>query len=79
MLAPSALIGVAADMWRALCEYEDLDEVVTAMLRHYDIDKATLRADLHAFVEGLLARGLLELSGAPQPDSSAEEHAPTGL
>ena len=52
--------------------------VGTALLRHYDIDEATLRADLHAFVEGLLARGLLELSEAPQPNSSAEEQVPTG-
>jgi len=75
----SGLIGVAADMWRALCEYDDLEDVTTALLRHYDIDEATLRADLHAFVEGLLARGLLELSKAPQPNSSTEEQVPTGL
>ena len=65
----SALIGVGADMWRALVEYDDLEDVVMALLRQYDIDKATLRTDLHAFVEGLLARGLLEPSGAPTPNS----------
>jgi len=75
----SGLIGLAADMWRALCEYDDVEDVVTALLRRYEIDEATLRAELHAFVEGLLARGLLEPSDAPQPDSSAEEQASPSL
>ena len=74
----SGLIGVAADMWRALLESDDLEDVVTTLLKHYDIDEATLRADLHAFVEGLLARDLLELRDARQRDSSDEQQAPTG-
>ena len=73
------LIGVAADMWRALCEYSDLEGVVTALLRQYDIDEATLRADLHAFVDGLLARGLMELRDASQPNTSAKEQASAGF
>jgi hypothetical protein len=55
-----ALEGVAADMWRAIVEYGDLEEVMTTLLRDYDVDKSTLQADLQAFIAELLEQGLLE-------------------
>lgn len=61
------LADVAADTWRAIVEYGNLEDVVDALLRDYDVDEATLRADLRAFVDDLLARGLLEQSDASNP------------
>lgn len=58
-----ALSGVGADMWRAIVEYGGSKEVVAALLEDYDVDEATLRADLHGFIEELLSRGLLENDG----------------
>lgn len=55
-----ALTGVAADMWRTLLEHDDMDDVVTALLRQYDTDEATLRSDLEGFVGGLVDRGLVK-------------------
>jgi hypothetical protein len=54
------LEGVGADMWRAIVECGDLEEAADALLRTYDIDGATLRADLRTFVRDLLSQGLLE-------------------
>jgi hypothetical protein len=55
---------VASHMWRAIVEYGNLEDVVAALLREYEIDEATLRVDLRAFVDDLLTRGLLEQSDA---------------
>jgi hypothetical protein len=58
------LADVAADMWRAIVEYGNVEDVVAALLREYDVDEATLQVDLRAFVGDLLTRGLLEQSDA---------------
>jgi hypothetical protein len=57
------LEGIAADMWRALVAYRSTEAVVQYILSRYDVDEATLRHDLGAFVESLLAAGLLESVG----------------
>lgn len=54
------LEGVGADMWRVIVEYGNLEEAANALLEIYEVDDATLRADLRAFVEDLLSQGLLE-------------------
>ncbi len=54
------LEGVGGDMWRVLVEYGNLEEAANALLEVYEVDAATLRADLRAFVEDLLSQGLLE-------------------
>ncbi len=64
-----ALTDVAADMWRAIVEFGNLEDVTAAMLRDYDVDSAVLEADLHAFVGTLLTRGVLERNDAG-PSSS---------
>jgi hypothetical protein len=61
--ASFSLTGVAADMWRCVVEHGNLDEAVASLLREYDVDPSTLRADLRGFVEGLLAQDLLERDG----------------
>lgn len=62
--ASFTLTGVAADMWRRIVEHGNLDEAVASLLREYDVDPSTLRADLRGFVEDLLAQDLLERDGA---------------
>lgn len=57
------LESVGADMWRAIVEYESLDEASRALLRSYDVDRGVLKADLHNFAEDLLSQGLLEKDG----------------
>ena len=54
------LEGVGTDMWRAVVEYGNLEEAADALLKIYEIDGATLRADLRGFVEDLLSQSLLE-------------------
>ncbi|UCF83252.1 MAG: PqqD family peptide modification chaperone [Desulfobacteraceae bacterium] len=55
-----SLNGVAADIWRAIVEHGNLEDVTGTLLRDYDVDEAVLRSDLNAFVAQLLDRGLLE-------------------
>lgn len=55
-----SLAGAAADMWRAILEHGNLEEAAVALLRSYDVHETALKADLRAFVEDLLARGMLE-------------------
>lgn len=59
------LADVAAAMWRAIVEHGNLEEVLAALGRDYEVDEGRLRADLRAFIDDLLARGLLEWSDDP--------------
>ncbi|WP_269321235.1 PqqD family protein [Halomonas sp. BC04] len=53
------LEGVAADMWRCVLEHGTLEGAVAALLEYYEVDPATLRLDLAAFVAELENNGLL--------------------
>jgi hypothetical protein len=54
------LENVAADMWRALVAYGDLDAAVEYLLNLYEVEETRLRCDLDALTDELVARGLLE-------------------
>ncbi len=54
------LEGVAAEMWRALAAYGDLDAVVEYLLELYDVEEPRLRHDLDTFLEVMVAKGLLQ-------------------
>lgn len=54
------LQGTAAIMWRALAAYSDHQATLAYLLEIYDVEEATLEADLNAFVQTLLAQNLLE-------------------
>lgn len=54
------LEGVAADMWRALVGYGDLEVSAAYLAPQYDVDEGQLRRDLRAFADELLSKGLLE-------------------
>jgi hypothetical protein len=53
------LSDVAADMWRAVVEHGNFEDVVINMLEEYDVDEGALRIDLRVFVRDLLSRGIL--------------------
>ena len=53
------LADVAAAMWQGIVRLGNLGEVAAALGREYEVDEATLDADLQAFADDLLARGLL--------------------
>lgn len=53
------LTGTAADMWRTLAAYGDLEPAITHLLDRYDVDETALRRDLAAFTAKLYAQDLL--------------------
>lgn len=55
------LDGTAAGMWTALVEHGTISGAVEALLAEYDVDRATLEADLTGFVQSLAARDLLHV------------------
>lgn len=59
------LEGVAADMWRALVGYGDLQAAAEYLLSFYEVDEQRLWGDLRAFADELLSKGLLEWIGDP--------------
>ncbi|MGC8786818.1 MAG: PqqD family protein, partial [Anaerolineae bacterium] len=59
------LEGVAADMWRALAGYGDLEVAAAYLTSLYKVDEHRLRSDLQTFVDELLAKGLLEWIDEP--------------
>jgi predicted acetyltransferase len=56
------LSDFAADIWLAIVKYGNLEQVITALLQHYDVDEATLRVDVSAFINQLCQQGLLIIS-----------------
>ncbi len=53
-----ALNPVAGRMWEVLARTGRRSSVVEALLQDYDVDEASLRADVDEFVEQLVALGL---------------------
>ena len=60
----------AAEMWRAIVEYGNLEDAAGALTELYAVGEAILRADLRAFADDLLARGLLMWDGGVVGDDS---------
>lgn len=57
------LENTAAAMWQALLNSVSMEDAVARLQNEYMVDGAVLMADLHAFVEQLLARGMIEKTG----------------
>lgn len=53
------LDDVGSNMWKTLEESPDVPTALASLTDLYDIDEQTLRDDLAAFVERLIALGLL--------------------
>jgi hypothetical protein len=54
------LDGAAADIWRGLAAYGDLDATRNYILSLYEVDAERLTADIQSLVDTLLSKGLLE-------------------
>jgi Coenzyme PQQ synthesis protein D (PqqD) len=52
--------GVAAEMWKSLSVYGDLDVALDYLMDQYDASESDLKRDLVVFTEELLRKGLLE-------------------
>jgi hypothetical protein len=50
---------VGTRIWQLLEENGDSEYVIAQMLQEYDVEEATLRCDLAAFIEKLSAAGLV--------------------
>jgi len=57
-----ALDDVAARMWEVLSAGGDVAGAIDTLAQEFDVDLATLTADVHQFVRTLADRGLVELS-----------------
>lgn len=57
------LPGVAGDIWQAIVRHGNQEHVVAELLAVYHVDQARLQGDVAGFIDELLERGLLELSG----------------
>jgi ornithine carbamoyltransferase len=55
---------VGTGMWQALTQSENIQKAYESLLSDYQVDEATLRQDLQAFLQDLVTRGLVELSGS---------------
>lgn len=52
---------VATQMWNTLSASSRVGEAFDRLIEHYDVEPERLRTDLEAFIDGLLARQLIEL------------------
>lgn len=55
-----SLQDVAADMWRALAGYGDLDTAVDYLVSRYDVDRNMLERHTESFLHSLIEAGLIE-------------------
>ena len=53
--------AVGASMWGALTTSPTIDDAVQLLLAEFEVDEATLRADIEQFVDELADRGLVDL------------------
>ena len=60
------LNSVGARVWELLQEPKSLEEIQTTIISEYDVSAEQAQKDLLQFMRGMLAEGLVELSG---PDS----------
>lgn len=55
------LDDVGTRMWQALSQSANIQAAYESLLPEYEVDAATLRQDLEAFVENMVERGLVEV------------------
>jgi len=66
------LNAVGARIWELLREPKSLLEVQTAIVNEYDVSAEQAEKDLLQFMRGMLAEGLIELSGQDSRHSGRE-------
>jgi len=55
------LSGVGPDIWRLVQEPTEFDEIVSALVGTYDVDRARCASDVSDFLETLAAARLVEI------------------
>jgi hypothetical protein len=55
-----SLDEVGTRIWQLLVEHGDRDRVAAAMLEEFEVDEATLLADLDALIDRLAEAGLID-------------------
>lgn len=60
------LDDVGSAMWKLLVEHGDVETVADRLSAEYDVDRATVRADLGVLIRNLMAAGLLKWADAPE-------------
>ncbi len=55
------LNSTATYMWEYLAEERSFDELVTAVVDHFDVDDETATSDVRAFLDKIIPMGLIEL------------------
>jgi hypothetical protein len=57
---------VGTRVWGLLAEHGSLDPVVAALLEEYDVEEATVRADLDRLIDALQEKGLVRIDDADE-------------
>jgi hypothetical protein len=60
-----ALEVAAADCWVALASGGGFDDIVSDVVRRYDVDRARAEGDVEAFLDSMVSEGLLKWSTEP--------------
>lgn len=60
-----SLDRVGTCVWKLLVEHGDVDALVSAMLKEFDVDEATLRRDIADLLDQLQAEGLVVPAPVP--------------
>lgn len=68
------LNGVGARIWELLREPKSLEDVQTAIVSEYDVSAEQVEKDLVQFLRGMLAEGLIEISGPDGPRHSGHQN-----
>jgi hypothetical protein len=69
---PLVLQGSAWLVWSVVTEHADLDDVVAQIALHTSSTPATVAPDVEAFLERLVAQGLLDRDADPDTDREAD-------
>jgi hypothetical protein len=64
------LNAVGARMWQVLSSADSIQAACAQLLSEYEVDAATLRADVEEFVEQLLTQQLIRVGSAEPPQPS---------
>lgn len=54
-----SLVDVGARVWAWIAEHGELDGLLAALLKEYEIDEATLRLDVAKLLDQMVAEGLV--------------------
>src|SRR5689334_15492577 len=60
-----ALEAAAADCWSALVAGAAFDDIVSDVVRRYDVDEPSAARDVEAFVDSMVTEGLVQWSTEP--------------